>query len=299
MGEDRVYLVDASIYVCRAWFALPLSVTDRTGGPANAVYGFIDFVARLLSAQRPRCIAFVFDESPRSSFRNLLYPAYKANRPTTPPELRRQFLQCREFIRALGYLEISSAYFEADDLIGALAATARRHGHQSTIISADKDLTQLLRDGDLWWDFANGVRLDAGGVLKRFGVRPEQIADLLAIAGDKVDNIPGVPGVGLATAAKLLRRFDSLENMLSDMRSIGAMKMRGAARIQKLIETYQDTLRLTQRLTRIDCTSAVPAPPQLVRQLIDPGQLDVLFDTLNYGVLRRERWSPMAEAVCE
>lgn len=269
MTEDRVYLVDASIYVCRAWFALPISITDGDGYPANAVYGFLDFATRLLQDYRPARIAFVFDESPRNSFRTRIYPAYKANRPPTPPELKRQFLICREAVRALGCLDLSSAACEADDVIGALAKTARTRGFPCTIVTGDKDLTQLVHDGDLWWDYTRGVKLDAGGVERRFGVRPDQIADLLAIAGDKVDNIPGVPGVGLTTAAKLLRRFDTLESLLQHTTAIGAMKMRGAARVQGLIEAHRDALKLAKRLTHIDCLATLPEPLELERKCGD------------------------------
>jgi DNA polymerase-1 len=280
MPEHRVYLVDASIYVCRAWFALPLCITDREGNPANAIYGFMDFVSRLLGERGPTRIAFVFDESLRTSFRNQIYPAYKANRPPAPPELRGQFLLCREFVHALGCLELSSDRYEADDLIGALTVHARALGYPSTIVSGDKDLTQLLRDGDLWWDFARAAMLNGADVEKRFGVRPNQIADLLAIAGDKVDNVPGVPGVGLATAAKLLRRFHTLENMLDNTPRIAAMKMRGALRLQRLIEIHADTPRLAQRLTRIDCEAQLPQPLRLARGRADTAQLDAIFDKL-------------------
>ncbi len=288
MTDARVYLVDASIYICRAWFALPLSIVDREGNAANALLGFIDFVAQLLAESSLAQIAFVFDGSPRTSFRREIYPDYKANRPAAPLALKRQFLLCREFIRAVGCLDLSSDGHEADDLIGALTVWARARGYSCTIVSGDKDLAQLLQDGDLWWDFAKGTVLDSKGVEKRFGVRPDQIADWLAIAGDKVDNIPGVPGIGLATAAKLLRSFDTLENILSHTAKIGTMKMRGAARARQLIETHRDTLRLAQRLTRIDCEARLPEPLQLTPGNADTAQLDAIFDKLSDGA--RERW---------
>jgi 5'-3' exonuclease len=292
MTNERVYLVDASIYVCRAWFALPLSITDRAGEPANAIYGFIEFVARLLSECRPTHMAFVFDESLRTSFRTRIYPGYKANRPPAPSELKRQFLLCREFIRALGWPDISSDCYEADDVIGALAVTMRAQGHPATIVSGDKDLAQLLRPGDLWWDFAKGLVLDMGGIEKRFGVRTDQIADLLAIAGDKVDNIPGVPGIGLATASKLLRRFGTLENVLSDPAAIGMMKMRGADRVRRLIEAHRETLLLAQKLSRIDCNASLPRPLSLTAAA-GTAQLDAIFDKLAYRA--RGCWYSMAE----
>lgn len=293
MAEKRVYLVDASIYVYRAWFALPVSITDRDGHPANAVYGFLDFAWRLLDTCRSARVAFVFDGSLRESFRSRIYPAYKANRPPAPLELKRQFTVCREIVRALGYPVLASYSHEADDLIGALAVRARAHGYSCTIVSGDKDLTQLISDGDWWWDFARGVRLDAHGVERRFGVCPRQIADLLAIAGDKIDNIPGIAGIGLATAAKLLRRFDTLENLLDNTANIGAMRMRGAARVQQLVEAHRDTSRLAQRLTRIDCAAELPEALAVERGPVDTAQLNAIFDKLAYRA--RTRWNSAAD----
>lgn len=279
MNDDRVFLVDASIYVCRAWFGLPVTLTDDNGQPINAVYGFLDFATRLLTQCRPARIAFVFDGPLRGSFRNRIYPAYKINRPPAPPELKRQFLQCREVVRALGCPIFQSDAYEADDLIGALTVAARAQGYACVIVSGDKDLTQLIRERDVWWDFARDVKLDAKGVERRFGVAPAQIAELLAIAGDKVDNIPGVPGIGLTTAARLLRRFNTLENLLQNTALIKTMKMRGAARVQGLIELHRATLTLAHRLTYIDCMAPLPDPLELARTGGDL-RIESLFDKL-------------------
>jgi len=208
--SNPVYLIDSSIYVFRSWFVIPDTITDAEGNPANAVYGFTDFVYQFLAEQQPSHIGFAFDESLKTSYRNEIYPDYKANRESAPEELKRQFQYCRAFLRALGFAEFGSDRFEADDIIGTLAWRYRALGHDIHILTGDKDLAQLIREGDTWWDYARSNRLDSRGIEKRFGVRPERIADQLAIAGDKTDNIPGIPGIGMATAAKLLKRFDSL-----------------------------------------------------------------------------------------
>lgn len=289
--NQRVYLVDASIYVFRAWFTLPDSITDREGQPVNAVYGFTDFVHRLLNEVRPERIAFAFDESLTTSHRNALYPEYKANRAEAPEELKRQFLICRRFLAALGLTELASDRYEADDLIATLAKREHERGYPVTIVTADKDLAQLVEGaGDEWWEFGKDVRFDRKGIEKRFGVRPEQIADQLAIAGDKIDNIPGIPGVGMATAAKLLRRFGSIDAMLEDTAEIEGMQVRGAARLRHLVEEHRETIELARRLTTLDRDAPLPADLDLAMQAPDGGALSELIDLLGFGEARRSRW---------
>jgi DNA polymerase-1 len=147
-----LYLVDASIYVFRAWFSVPESMTDPTGRPINALYGFARFLGELLIDESPAQIAVTFDGSLTTSFRNELYPPYKANRPLAPPELDHQFQLCRELCRLLGLATFTSTRYEADDIIGTLAAWSRRQQSPVTIVTADKDLAQLLREGDVLLD---------------------------------------------------------------------------------------------------------------------------------------------------
>ncbi|MGI9301921.1 MAG: 5'-3' exonuclease [Gammaproteobacteria bacterium] len=288
--NNRVYLVDASIYVFRAWFTLPESFTDRDGVPVNAVYGFTDFVHRLLTDTGAGKIAFAFDQSLTSSFRNDIYPSYKANRESAPDNLMWQFKRCREFVRLIGLTELCSDRYEADDLIGAAATHARREGSNVTVVTGDKDLMQLVDEGDLWWDFAKNKRLDSAGVEKQSGVRPEQIADQLAIAGDKIDNIPGVPGVGMVTAAKLLRHFGTIDELLANLAQISAMKFRGARRVQHLLEQHRETILLAKKLTVLHCDAPLPADLELRQKWVDNEQLIAFFDQLGFGQPRRDRW---------
>src|SRR5690606_25688066 len=200
-----LYLVDASLYVFRAWHSMPADgFHDAEGWPTNAVHGFTRFLLDLLERERPRHIAIAFDEALDSCFRNALYPAYKANRDPAPAELKRQFAYCKALCAALGLPVLAHREYEADDLIGSAVHAARAHGHRAVIISADKDLSQLLTGEDEQWDFARGQRWGAAGVKARHGVHAHQVADYLALCGDAVDNIPGVPGVGSKTAAVLL-----------------------------------------------------------------------------------------------
>jgi len=248
-AQPRVYLIDASIYVFRAWHVLPADITDDDGHPVNAVHGFADFLARFLGRSNPSHVAVCFDESLTHSARNTIYPPYKANREPAPAELVEQFRRCRALTRAAGLAEFASDRHEADDLIATLAGSAARASHPVTIVTGDKDLAQLVADDGYWWDFARDQHLDARGVERKFGVRPDQIADLLALAGDRIDNIPGVPGIGPPTAARLLVRWDDLDTLYANLDGVARMKFRGASRIARLLAEHEDTVRLARRLT--------------------------------------------------
>ena len=293
---NNVYLVDSSIYVFRAWFTVPDTVVNQANEPVNAVYGFADFVYQFLQQAKPNYVAFTFDESLKTSFRNDIFPEYKANRDPAPIELKRQFKYCREFIEALGICEVGSPHYEADDLIGTLATRMRKKGHPITILSADKDLAQLITEDDIFWNFAKGERNSIPQIKKQFGVYPNQIADQLAIAGDAVDNIPGVPGIGMATAAKLLNKFTTLDEMLENIPKISEMKIRGAKRIQGLIDEHQEQLHLYKKLTEIHCEVKLNENMKLKRSTPDFTMLNDLFEVLNFGDFRREKWMRFLKA---
>jgi 5'-3' exonuclease len=287
----RLYLLDASIYVFRAWHVLPDTLVDAEGEPANAVIGFGDFLVRFLERAAPERAAVAFDESLETSVRNEIYPAYKANRPPAPESLRRQFGLCRVLAEAAGLAVFASNRFEADDLLGTLATTMRRHGLRSTVVTGDKDLAQLVRTGDEWWDFARDTRLDTEGIVARFGVAPHQLPDLLALAGDRIDNIPGVPGVGMATAARLLRRWDDLDGVYANLEGVRHMRFRGAARVAALLAEHEPSARLSRRLTAVLDADGLPsAPAALDRQAPDRDALATLIRRLDVGATRGERW---------
>jgi len=294
MANSTAYLVDSSIYVYRAWFTLPDSLRNSNDEPVNAVYGFIDFVAGFLEETNPTHLSFAFDQSLTSSFRNTIYPLYKANRDPAPDELKLQFAYCRRFIEAVGFPILSSDRYEADDLIGTAASRARAQGHNVTILSADKDLAQLIEEKDILWDYARDRKFNPKKVKEHFGVRPDQIADQLALAGDKVDNIPGVPGVGMTTAARLLTKFESIDELLKNIPAISDMKIRGAKRIQGLIEEHQEMILLCKKLTEIKCDAeTLHGDYELERGQCDYAELDELFNEIGFGNLRREKWKKL------
>jgi len=290
-ASPTLYTVDASIYVFRGWFTLPDTLADNEGNPINAVIGFADFLIQILTDHRPPHLVCAFDESLTSSWRNDLYPEYKANRESAPEELKFQFGLCRELCTASGLREFASPLLEADDIIATLASNARAEGFRNVVVTADKDLTQVLRGDDEWWDFAKNVRLSVAGVEKKFGVRPEQIGDLLALAGDKVDNIPGVPGIGLKTAAKLLVKWGDIPNLLRNVERVADMKMRGAKRVADLLAEHGGSLDVARQITATRHASELPVQMhELARRRPDYAALSALFERLGFGKLRRERW---------
>ncbi|MDH5484450.1 MAG: flap endonuclease [Gammaproteobacteria bacterium] len=292
MSNPRAYLIDSSIYIFRAWHVFDDSITDIDGNPTNAVYGFSEFLYQLIQQKQPEYIACAFDAHQTDSYRCSIYPEYKANRPPAPEELIVQFRYCREFCRAIGIPEFGSNRYEADDIIGTLATRLRSEGFDITVVSADKDLTQLvLGERDAWWDFARGKVLNHKGVEKQFGVKPGQIADMLALAGDKVDNIPGIPGVGYKMASNLLKKFPDIDSILANIEHISSMKFRGSARIQNLVDEHQALLPTNKKLTTIVTDAQFENHDQSIRwQGINEDAVHQLFDQLNAGDSRRNRW---------
>ena len=201
-----VHLVDASYFIFRAYYSTPPGMTDVDGRPVNAVHGFARFLLDFLERTQAPHVAIAFDESLSRSFRNRIYPPYKANRELPPVELEQQFARCRSLCALLGVADFGSSEYEADDIIGTFVTLARRRGQTSVLLTRDKDLSQLIREGDVFWDWADEKRYGYDEIPARFGVRAERMADYLALTGDSVDNIPGVPGVGAKTAGVLLDR---------------------------------------------------------------------------------------------
>ncbi len=243
-GAEPVYLVDGSGYIFRAFYGLP-PMTNPEGVPVNAVFGFSKMLAKLLSDAGTRRFAVIFDTA-RVSFRNDIFPDYKANRSDPPEELVPQFALIREATRAFNVPCIELAGFEADDLIATFARMAREEGHEVVIVSSDKDLMQLVADGVSMLDPAKNVTVGREQVIERFGVGPESVIDVQALAGDSTDNVPGVPGIGVKTAAELIRTYGDLDTLLERAEEIKQPKRRenlidhaGMARISRDLVTLR------------------------------------------------------------
>ncbi|MEJ2382599.1 MAG: 5'-3' exonuclease H3TH domain-containing protein [Gammaproteobacteria bacterium] len=294
-ARRRLYLIDSSIYIFRAWFSLPAGLTDPRGNPVNAVYGFAVFLTQLLEQARPSHVAALFDESLTTSFRNGLFPGYKANRELPPAELERQLRWCRRLVRAAGVAEYASTRYEADDLIGTLARQMRRRGFSMVYVSRDKDLLQLVQGADRYWDFSAGRVLAAQDVRRELGVRPRQVPDWLALTGDRVDNIPGVPGIGAKTAAALIDRYGSLTRVYDNLERLPVSGLRGAGRLQRLLRDHREQVWLARRLVTIDTGAPLhPTTAGLRWRGPRPRALSRLFNELGFGPGLRQRFAALA-----
>jgi DNA polymerase-1 len=285
-----LYLIDASVFVFRAWHSVPLDLVDPDGNAVNALHGFSRFLGDLIEQVRPDHIAVAFDSGRVNSFRNRLYPAYKANRDPAPEDLKRQFLQCQRVCAALGIASFVSCEYEADDIIGTLTTRARAEGRKVVLVTRDKDLSQLVRPGDEYWDYLSDKRYGYERIADRFGVRPERMACFLALMGDAVDNIPGVPGVGRKTASTLFYHFESLSHLYNDLDRVLKIKLRNAGFVCGQLRDYRESAFLARQLTEIACDMPLDVElAQLRRRPPDLGALNKFYDTVNFGRLLRNQ----------
>lgn len=252
---DHLFLVDGSAYIFRAYHALPPLTRKSDGMPVGAVSGFCNMLWKLLTEARntaagvvPTHFAVIFDHSSKT-FRNDIYPEYKANRDAPPEDLRPQFALIREATRAFGVPCIELEGFEADDIIATYVRQVEEIGGGATIISSDKDLMQLVSDNVILYDTMKDKRIGPNGVVEKFGVGPEKMIDLQALVGDTSDNVPGIPGIGPKTAAQLLDMFGDLDTLLERAGEIKQNKRR-----ESIIE-FADQARLSRELVtlRQDC----------------------------------------------
>jgi 5'-3' exonuclease len=288
--SQPLYLIDASVFVFRAWHSVPIALVDPDGNAVNALHGFSRFLGDLLERVRPDHIAVAFDSGRVNSFRNRLYPPYKANRDPAPEDLKRQFLQCQRVCEALGIAAFVNCEYEADDIIGTLATRARAEGWKVVLVTRDKDLSQLVRPGDEYWDYLAEKRFGYERIADRFGVRPERMACFLALMGDAVDNIPGVPGVGRKTASTLFHHFESLTHLYSDLDRVLKIKLRNAGFVCGQLRDYRESAFLARQLTEIACDMPLDVEmAHLRRRPPDLGALNKFYDTVGFGRLLRNQ----------
>lgn len=248
----HLHLIDGSAFIFRAYHALPPLTRKSDGLPVGAVAGFCNMLWKYVTDERgsdaPTHAAVIFDHSSKT-FRNDIYNAYKANRPEPPEDLRPQFPLTRDATRAFNIACIETQGYEADDIIAALSCKARDAGGAVTIISSDKDLMQLVGDGVQMLDPIKGKPIDRDEVFEKFGVYPDRVVDVQALAGDAVDNVPGAPGIGIKTAAQLITEYGDLETLLARAEEIKQPKRR-----QTLID-HADQIRISKRLVELDCNT--------------------------------------------
>ena len=251
-GSEQLVLIDGSGYIFRAFHALP-PMTRGDGTPVNAVYGFTGMVMKLVDDLAPAHVAVVFD-SARKTFRNDIYADYKANRTDPPEELVLQFDLVREATTALSLSQLEVPGFEADDLIATYAALGEAAGMETVIVSSDKDLMQLVRGGITMLDPMKQRRIAGPEVEERFGVTPDKVVDVQALAGDSTDNVPGVPGIGVKTAAELINTYGDLDTLLASAGEIKQPKRR-----ENLIN-FAEQARISRDLVRLRDDAPTPLP---------------------------------------
>jgi DNA polymerase-1 len=282
---DHVFLVDGSSYIFRAYHALPPLNRKSDGLQVNAVLGFCNMLWKLLRDMppdnRPTHLAIVFDKS-EVTFRNKLYPAYKAHRPPAPDDLIPQFPLIREAVRAFDLPCLEQAGFEADDLIATYVRIACERGAVATIVSSDKDLMQLVTDCVTMYDTMKDRRLGIAEVIEKFGVPPEKVVEVQALAGDSTDNVPGVPGIGVKTAAQLIVEYGDLETLL-----LRAGEIKQPKRREALIE-HAEKARISRQLVLLDDKVALDVPlDELAVHEPDARKLIAFLKAMEFSTLTR------------
>jgi len=282
----RLILVDGSSFLFRAYHAVP-PLTNANGEPTNAIYGVSNMLRKLITDYHSDYITVVFD-APGKTFRNALYDQYKAHRPPMPDDLRVQIAPLHNLIRAMGLPLIIESGVEADDVLGVLAQHAEQQGYDVIISTGDKDMAQLVTEHIILENTMSNSRMDIQAVIDKFGVRPEQIIDYLALIGDTVDNIPGVPKVGPKTAAKWLEQYSTLENLIAH-----ADKITG--KIGENLRASLDQLPLSKQLTTIKCDLDLPYNMEDLKQRpMDKAELKNLLAELGFS-----SWLKMLDASTE
>jgi len=244
-----VYVLDVSFFTFRAYHALP-PLNTEDGLPTNAVHGVATMLEKLIRTEKPQYVAACFD-SPGQTFRNDLYPQYKANRDEPDEDLRRQFPYVRRLIEAMSIRCLDDPRYEADDLLGSLAAKMTAAGYDVVLVTGDKDLMQCVNDHVSLYDPVKDVRVGAAQVVEKFGVPPDAVTDVQGLMGDSTDNIPGVRGVGPKTATALIQHFHSLEALLADTAQVEQIAIRGAAGVRRKVEESADMARLSKSLATV------------------------------------------------
>lgn len=249
-SEARLFCIDASIYIFRAYFSMPDRWFNRDGYSLNAIHGYTRFLVNFVRETRPQYAMAAFDESLGSGYRHTLYPGYKSNRALPDDALAFQLTACRRITELVGLKSYACATYEADDYIASAARIARGDNVPVTVVSRDKDLVQVMvSDGDEWWDYAGAKRLRKSEWEQAQGLKVAQVADWLALMGDSIDAIPGVPGIGRLGAARLLAAYGDIDGIYRNLGSLPGSGIRSAKRIQQALLEHREQLLLARQLT--------------------------------------------------
>ena len=282
--SPRLFLIDGSSYIFRAFFAIP-PLSNAAGLPTNAIFGFTNILLKLLKQHRPEYVVVALDAG-RETFRNEMFADYKSNRPEAPAELIPQFPYFRKVLDALNLPLLELPGYEADDIIATLCGRMSGQGCEVVVVSSDKDLMQLVTDGIRLLDSAKDLWIGADQVREKFGVAPEQVVEVMGLMGDPVDNIPGVKGIGEKTAIALIQQFQTLENLFAHLAEVEKMKLRGAARVRNLLAEGQQAAFLSRDLATVKRDVPVDVSLEnLAFQGPNKEKLEQLFSELNFTQL--------------
>ena len=247
--QPRLFLIDGSAYIFRAFYAIP-AAKNSGGLPVNAVFGFTNLLLKLLKRHRPEYAVVALDAG-RKTFRNQIFPGYKANRPTLPDSLLAQIPYFRRMLQGLNLALLEASGYEADDIIATLCDRLCQEQCRLVVVSSDKDLMQLVTDRISLLDSASERWIGVAEVERKFGVTPEKVVQVIGLMGDPVDNIPGVEGIGEKTAIALIRQFDTLENLFNRLDEVERVTLRGAARLRKMLEGGKEAAFLSRELATV------------------------------------------------
>ncbi len=249
---ERLFIIDASIFIFRYYFSMPPNWQASNGRPTETVYGYAQWLEKFLRKEQPTHVAACFDESLGSCFRNEIYSDYKASRVLPDEDLAFQLLACKKVTEYMGVPCFASDRYEADDLVGSFAMMSHKAGVPCAILTRDKDLAQLLfSDSIHLWDYPDAAPFFGADLYEKLNIHPDQVADYLALVGDVGDDIPGVPGVGAKTAAALLMHMQNWAGIQANLDQIHCLPIRGAKSLQEKIKTHVAQIEVARQLTQI------------------------------------------------
>ena len=248
--QNRLILIDGSGYIFRAYYALP-PMSRKDGTPVNAVFGFTNMLVKLIEDYSNEKLIVIFDAA-RENFRNKIYPQYKANRGETPEDLIPQFDLIKKSVQAFNIPQLELEGFEADDIIATYTNLAQKLNIPSLIVSSDKDLMQLVNDDVEMLDPMKNKKIGISEVVEKFGVKPDKVIQIQALTGDKIDNIPGAPGIGPKIAAELIKQFGDIEGLIKNVNDIKQEKRK------KTIQESKEDIRISLELVKLDKNVKLP-----------------------------------------
>ncbi len=250
--QPKLYIIDASIFIFRYYFSMPSNWFASNGRPTETVYGYALWLLKFLVRESPKNVVACFDESLGSCFRNDIYPDYKSSRAFPDDDLAFQLLACKKVTELLGVPCFASDRYEADDLAGCFATLCLKQNKPYTVLTRDKDLAQLVYDdlGSLW-DYPEKAPLLRKDIIEKHGVKPEQVADYLALVGDTSDDIPGVPGIGVKTAQVLLANYSGWKDIKANLLSLHELPIRGAKSLGEKLQQYSTQVDMALKLSQI------------------------------------------------